>query len=140
MGIVSAVEWLCNEFTQHNGIVCVMRTTEERIDLDEAHAVVAFRIVQESLTNVARHSDASRVEITLAQGIDVLHVIVRDNGRGFDAAIIPKRKSFGLLGMRERAIALGGTIEIISAPQQGTVVSFNMPIKLNLNEPNGDIS
>jgi signal transduction histidine kinase len=145
MGIVSAVEWLCNEFTQHNGTVCVMRTSDERIDLDEAHAVVAFRIVQESLTNVARHSDASHVEITLMQAAGVLHMAVRDNGRGFDAAIIPNRKSFGLLGMRERAIALGGTVEIASTPQQGTVVSFSMPIQPDinepsLNEPNGDIS
>jgi len=97
--------------------------------------VVVFRIVQESLTNVARHAEASSVEITLAQGADVLHVSVRDNGKGFDPADIANRKSFGLLGMSERAIALGGTVEIASSPQQGTVVAVRMPTKHN-----GDIS
>ncbi len=134
MGIVSAVEWLCNEFTEHTGVSCVAHLAEECIDLDETHAVVIFRIVQESLTNVARHAEANSVEITLAQGAGVLHVTVRDNGKGFDPAHIANRKSFGLLGMSERAIALGGTVEIASAPQLGTVVSVRMPIR-----PNGDI-
>lgn len=145
MGIVSGVEWLCNEFTQHAGAVCTMRSAEEYIDLDEVYAVAAFRIVQESLTNVTRHAEADRVEITLAQGVDVLHVMVRDNGKGFDPASIADKKSFGLLGMRERAIAMGGSVDILSAPGQGTVVSLYMPIrtdinKSNLNQPNGDIS
>lgn len=129
MGIVSAVEWLCDEFAEHTGVPCVAHLADSHIDLDETHAVVVFRIVQESLTNVARHAEASSVEITLAQGADVLHVSVRDNGKGFDPADIANRKSFGLLGMSERAIALGGTVEIASAPQQGTVVSVRMPTK-----------
>lgn len=134
MGIVSAVEWLCDEFAEHTGVPCVVHFAEEGIDLDETHAVVIFRIVQESLTNVARHAKASSVEISLVQGADVLHVAVHDNGKGFNPADITNRKSFGLLGMSERAIALGGTVEITSAPQQGTVVSVHMPIK-----PNGGV-
>ncbi len=131
VGIVSAIEWLSDEFTKHTGVPCVVRLTKKHIDMNETLAVVVFRIVQESLTNVARYAEASSVEITLAQGADVLHVIVCDNGRGFDSTNNNNRKSFGLLGMRERAMALGGTVEIVSAPQQGTVVSVRIPTQLN---------
>jgi signal transduction histidine kinase len=85
--------------------------------------------VQESLTNVTRHAEASRVEITLSQSTDDLIVEVRDDGKGFDPAYAAMRKSFGLLGMRERATVLGGSIDIISMPQQGTVVSVRIPMQ-----------
>lgn len=133
-GIVAAVKWLCDEFAVHTGSPCVLHTTEEHIDLDEGRAVAVFRIVQELLTNVARHAEASSVDITLARYADNLHVEVRDNGKGFDpAATAAVNKSFGLLGVCERAIAMGGDIEVISAPQQGTAVTVRMPTK-----PNGD--
>lgn len=133
MGIVAAVGWLRDEFAAHTGNPCILHTVEERVDLDEARAVAVFRIVQELLTNVARHAGASSARITLARHADDLHVEVRDNGRGFDPAATAKNRSFGLLGIRERAIALGGDIEIVSAPQQGTAVIIRMPTK-----PNGD--
>lgn len=96
--------------------------------------MAVFRIVQELLTNVARHAGASSVDITLTRYADNLHVEVRDNGKGFDpAATAAVNKSFGLLGVCERAIAMGGDIEVISAPQQGTAVTVRMPTK-----PNGD--
>lgn len=133
-GIVAAVKWLCDEFAVHTGNPCVLHTTEEHIDLDEGRAVAVFRIVQELLTNVARHAEASSVDITLARHADNLHVEVRDNGKGFDPAVTAAvNKSFGLLGVCERAIAMGGDIEVISAPQQGTAVTIRMPTK-----PNGD--
>jgi signal transduction histidine kinase len=104
---------------------------EASIDLDEDQTVAIFRIVQESLTNVTRHAKASRVDITLSQNADDVIVEVRDDGKGFDSADAARKKSFGLLGMRERAAVLGGNIDITSVPRQGTVVSVRIPIKRN---------
>jgi PAS domain S-box-containing protein len=128
MGLVSAIEWLCKEFTRQTTVACVFLGQEEKIDLDEARAVVIFRIVQESLTNVTRYAQASQVEITLGLRGHELGLEVRDNGLGFDLAAAAKRKSFGLLGMRERALALGGHVDIISAPGQGTVIGVSIPL------------
>lgn len=130
-GIVAAVGWLCDEFAAHTGSPCVLHTNEEHIDLEEGRAVAVFRIVQELLTNVARHAEASHAQITLARHAGNLHVEVRDNGKGFDPASTAKNKSFGLLGVRERAIAMGGDIEVVSAPQLGTAVIIRMPTKSN---------
>ena len=132
-GIVAAVGWLCDEFAAHTGNSCVLHATEEHVELDEGRAVAVFRIVQELLTNVARHAGASRAQITLTRHAGKLQVEVRDNGKGFDFQATPQNKSFGLLGVFERAIALGGNVEVVSAPQQGTAVTIRMPTK-----PNGD--
>ena len=131
MGLVSAVEWLCNEFTRQTTIACVLHAPEEDIDLDETRAVVVFRIVQESLTNITRYAQASQVDITLGQLGNELWVRVRDNGRGFDLDAASRKKSFGLLGMRERALAMGGQVNITSAPGQGTVIDVTIPIDLD---------
>jgi len=132
MGLVPALEWLCNEFTKQTTIACVIDAGEENIDLDETRSVVIFRIVQESLTNVTRYAQASQVEITLGLRGHELGLEIRDNGRGFDLAAAAKRKSFGLLGMRERALALGGHVDIISAAGQGTVIGVSIPIDLDI--------
>jgi signal transduction histidine kinase len=129
LGIVSAIKKLTDEFRKHNGVSCIFQPVEAHIDLDEDQTVAIFRIVQESLTNVTRHAEASRVEITLSQSADDFIVEVRDNGKGFDTTGAAKKKSFGLLGMRERAAVLGGTIAITSGRQQGTVISVHLPIK-----------
>lgn len=128
MGLVPAIEWLSNEFTKHTAIACVLHAQEEHIDLDESRAVGVFRIVQESLTNVTRYAQASQVHIALGRRGNELWVEVRDNGQGFDAGAAAKKKSFGLLGMRERALALGGRVDITSAPGQGTVIGVTIPI------------
>jgi len=129
MGVVPAIRWLCNEFSARTGCSCVLNTVEEHVDLDEALAVAVFRIVQELLTNAARHAKASSVNITLARHDDGIHLEVRDNGKGFDPAAVAINKSFGLLGIRERAIALGGDVGLVSAPDQGTVVAIRLPVK-----------
>ncbi|MBN9126702.1 MAG: hypothetical protein J0I90_03825, partial [Nitrosospira sp.] len=76
-----------------------------------------------------RHAEASRVEIVLSQNSGGLLVEVRDNGKGFDPACAAMQKSFGLLGMRERASMLGGSIDIASVPPRGTVVSLRIPVQ-----------
>lgn len=128
MGLVAAIEWLCNEFSRHTGIACLLHTQDQNIDLDEARAVVVFRIAQESLTNITRYAQASRVDIALNGCGNALHMQIRDNGQGFDLAAAGLKKSFGLLGMRERALALGGQILITSTPGQGTTISVTIPL------------
>ena len=131
LGIVSAIKKLADEFRKHSGVSCALRLMDAPIDLNEDQTVAIFRIVQESLTNVARHAEASRVEITLSQDTNDLIVEVRDDGKGFDSADVARKKSFGLLGMRERVAVLEGHIDITSVPQSGTVVSVRIPIKRN---------
>jgi PAS domain S-box-containing protein len=127
MGVVPAIRWLCDEFIKRTGTPCILTVPKEEIHLDETLAIAAFRVVQESLTNVARYAEASKVEIDMRQDADNFSVLVKDNGKGFDYIAASNRKSFGLLGMRERAIALWGAVNIYSAPQQGTQILFVVP-------------
>jgi len=127
LGLVPAIEYLCNEFTQHASVACVFTVTTPDIVLDEARAVVIFRIVQESLTNVARYAQASQVCITLGLKEQQLGLEIRDNGQGFDMAAVAARQTLGLLGMRERALALQGQLNVISSPGQGTTVEVSIP-------------
>lgn len=127
MGLIAALESVCIEFTQHTGIACVFQSNEKVVDMDEPRAVVVFRILQESLTNVMRHAGASHVSVTLGRDGNTLGLEVRDNGKGFDPSAVAANTSFGLLGMRERARGMGGHVAIISAPGQGAVVGLTIP-------------
>ena len=129
LGIVSALKKLTIEFKKHSGVSCVLRFMDEPVSLDEDQTVAIFRIVQESLTNVTRHAEANRVDINLSRTANDIVVEVRDNGKGFDPESANKKKSFGLLGMRERAAVLGGNIDINSSRQQGTTVRVCIPMK-----------
>lgn len=128
MGLRLALENLCAEFSQHSGIACQFKTQEESLELDEDRTVVVYRIVQESLTNAMRYAGASQVTVTLGRKGNVFEVVVCDNGRGFDASLVSQRRTFGHLGMRERALALGGYVDISSAPGQGVTISITIPI------------
>lgn len=129
MGLIPAIEWLCDEFTRHSGVVCELQAPTEPLVFDANRAVVVFRIVQESLTNISKYAQASQVAVNLAQHGNELRLAVRDNGVGFDLAAVALRGSLGLLGMRERVIALGGQIEVISAPGQGTGIAVVIPLE-----------
>jgi PAS domain S-box-containing protein len=128
MGLVPAIEWLCSEFTERTAVPCQLHTLEENISLDETRNVVLFRIAQESLTNIVRYARASQVDVALGHHGNALWLEVRDNGCGFDMAAAAEKKSFGLLGMRERALALGGELEIRSTQAQGTLIRVTIPI------------
>ena len=127
MGIVSALEWLVEQFRENNEASCQLHVDEARIQLDEVRATELFRIVQESLTNVRRHAQATHVDIVLLADTESFLLEVRDNGCGFDPRQ-KKRQSFGLVGMRERALNLGGTAEIDSAPGRGTRLQVRFPL------------
>lgn len=127
-GIVAALDWLAQEFARNTGIRCKLETTESDIRLDEDRGMAVFRIVQESLTNVLRHSGADRVEISLRRHEGGLIAKVRDNGRGFVPDKVPRKNSFGILGMQERVLMLEGELEITSGPGHGTELQLRIPI------------
>ena len=133
MGIVSALEWLVEEFIARTRIACMLRVQDEDIALDEKRATEIFRIVQESLTNISRHAEASEVMVTLERAGSHYLLSVCDNGQGFDPAV-RKEKSFGLIGIRERALMLSGEADISSAPEQGTSIKVHFPIQHILAE------
>ena len=127
-GLSVAIERLCTEFTKRTSIACAFSTEQDSIGMDESRSVEVYRIVQESLTNISRYAQASQALVTLSCTGNMLGVEVRDNGLGFVASKESQAKSFGLLGMRERAAALGGRIEITSTPGQGTLIVVSVPI------------
>ncbi|ACC76590.1 response regulator [Paraburkholderia caribensis] len=127
-GIVSALEWLVDEFNRRNAIPCELHIVGGEPALSDAHATAVFRIVQASLTNVTRHADATRVDVTLISTAEKLELHVRDDGRGFDQQVVRRDYSYGLLGMNERARLIGGSLSIGSAPGAGTTVSIHIPL------------
>ena len=128
MGIIAAIEWQCAEFEVHSGIPCSLKVAGNIADnFDENQALALFRIVQESLTNVARHAGATRVEVAVVADNGAIKVEIRDNGKGFDPEEHIGNGSFGLLGMRERAISIGGELNVASKLGQGTSVTLRIP-------------
>ncbi len=129
LGLKAAIEWQAQEFQTHTGIACQFDSSDEEISLDLDRATAVFRILQETLTNVARHAQATRVEIRLEHRNSQLALLVRDNGRGITASEISNQKSFGILGMRERALLFGGTVEWQGMPGKGTTVTAQIPME-----------
>jgi PAS domain S-box-containing protein len=127
LGLVAAVEWQAQEFQTRMGIRCRFTSTLGNITLDKEQSTAIFRILQETLTNVARHANATRVNITLRKKAGNLILEVRDNGRGITESEISNPRSLGLLGMRERALLLGGDVEISGTPGKGTAVTVQIP-------------
>ena len=127
LGLIPAIEWQAQEFQQRTGIMCDVNSNVESLTLDKSHSTALFRIFQETLTNVVRHSNASRVSVRIEAEKHHVMMRIEDNGKGIRPEDITDSRSLGLLGMRERALLLGGTMEIKGAEGQGTVVSVNMP-------------
>ena len=127
LGLVPAAEWLVQNFMKRHGIECQFSVDPPELELQEPHATAFFRILQESLVNVARHANASLVHVTLDGSGGEIVLRVRDNGRGFDVGSPRERGSLGLIGLRERASLLGGELSIESAPGRGTVIEVRMP-------------
>jgi len=128
VGLDAAAEWAVREFQDRTGIDCRFESTLNGDWSDLERATPIFRILQQALTNVARHARARHVEVRLQAGSDGLHLEVLDDGAGIDPARIADSRSFGLLGMRERARALGGNCVIAPRPEGGTRVSATIPL------------
>lgn len=128
LGLIDALEWYAAEFRRRTGIACSFKPFNVQ-RVDDIVATAAYRIAQEALTNVARHSFATQVQITLKEEKGILTLAVVDNGRGFNTRKIEESECLGLAGMRERAGLIGGTLEIQSQPQKGTQVYFKLPLQ-----------
>lgn len=129
LGLGSALEWLATEIKRHHGVRCQLRMELDDAELDEEVATALFRVVQESLTNVARHAHVGEVAVTLRRHDDRCLLQVRDRGRGFNPRQVP-RQSFGLLGIRERVHGLGGELVLQSAPGSGTRLQVSLPLRI----------
>jgi len=128
LGLIPAAEWLAQNFSERTGIPCRMHIRPPDIELAEPHASALYRILQESLTNVARHAKASRVDVTLERVDGALQLTVRDDGRGFRPTEARAQKTYGLLGLRERTVLLGGETSVTSEPGRGTTVEVRLPL------------
>ena len=115
-------------FSQRTGIRCELAIATTDLELHDPHATAVFRILQESLTNVARHARATLVEVNLDRNGPEVLLSVTDNGRGFSTSDPRKPNSFGLMGLRERAYILGGEVSISSESGRGTTVDVRIPL------------
>ncbi len=138
LGLKAAIEWQAEEFSRRVGIRCQVEAATIP-DPGNDTAIAIFRIFQEILTNVLRHAHASRVDVRFTCDGQSLMLAVSDNGRGFSTVDLGHSKSFGLLGMRERARALGGSLEIISKKGCGTTVIVALPLREEIAAVDGQL-
>jgi PAS domain S-box-containing protein len=131
LGLAAAIDWQARDFQARSGVSCLIRVPEEDLRLSRDQSTALFRIFQESLTNVARHAQATKVWVNLSEEEDAVVLEVGDDGVGFSPALLAERRSLGLLGMRERVAIFGGEIEFVGRPDQGTVVVVRMPVFKN---------
>jgi signal transduction histidine kinase len=128
LGLAAAIEWQASEFQTRTGIDCRVNSTLRDLTIATDSATAVFRIFQETLTNVARHAQATAVTVDLGEQQGRIVLQVADNGRGIDLGEVMLSKSVGLVGMRERAAILGGDLVISGAPGQGTTVVLSIPL------------
>ncbi|GAB3258226.1 PAS domain-containing sensor histidine kinase [Chitinimonas naiadis] len=128
LGVVAALEWLVENFSQRTGVPCQLTVGDPDAHWPDPLATAIFRIVQESLTNIARHAQASEASISLTQTATEVLIDIRDDGRGFSQDEASKPNSFGLLGLRERAYLLGGVTRIDSPAGRGTHIAVRLPL------------
>jgi signal transduction histidine kinase len=128
LGLVAAIEWQANEFQSRTGIPCNVNPAVDDTIWDQDFSTVFFRIFQETLTNIIRHAQATLVEVRLEKQNDALVLTVKDNGRGISEEEIANTRSIGLVGMRERAMLIGGEVTLQGAPGKGTTVTLRVPL------------
>ncbi len=137
LGLVAAVEWAVEEFEARTGTRCQLDLPQDDVVIDQDAATAMFRIFQETLTNVARHAEATGVNVRLAEEDEGLTLEVHDNGKGVNEEQLSAGSSLGILGMRERALLLGGELTITGAPGKGTTLRVRIPAT-HLTPPKDD--
>jgi len=128
LGLDAAIEWLAREFNSRHDIICHVTVHEAQTKLKEETAIALFRITQESLTNIAKHAHASQVEIIITLQDKELLLLISDDGQGLNLGWETKEGSYGLQGMRERALALGGSLTVKSKLHKGVQLLVTIPI------------
>jgi len=129
VGLAAAIGWQARDFQLRTGIRCNVNLPPDSDGLDQERSTAVFRIFQEVLTNVARHANATRVDVFMRQDADTLTLEVQDNGRGISAAEMRGSKSLGLLGMRERVLLFSGKLDINGSRGRGTQVTVSLPLR-----------
>lgn len=127
-GLVEAIAWQSKEFEKQMGIPCVFTTDKKEIALHVDQATALFRIFEEALTNIAKHAQASRVDVKLIRSNRNVRLDISDNGKGITATDRMKPKSFGIRGMAERTTALGGNLSVQASNGHGTVITIKIPL------------
>ncbi len=130
LGLGTALQYEARRFQDHAGIPCEVRVPEAELALPAELSTAFFRTFQESLTNVARHAHATKVEAELKEEPGFAVLTLRDNGKGITPTALANPKSLGLLGMKERVAILGGEVVFQSHPGQGTTVTVRIPTEL----------
>ena len=128
LGLNTALEGLCHDFSQSSGVQVHYR--QEQIDSPppgDSIQIVAYRFLQEALTNASKHAHASEVHVLVQQSADGIRLLVEDDGVGFDPQVVTE-EGLGILGMRERLESVGGELEIASQPHRGTRLEARIPI------------
>jgi len=127
-GLSAAIEWLTADFEKITGVACKVHLKTDRITFTDEVSTTLFRIIQEGLTNVARHAEATTVYVMLEKVQDRVELSISDNGRGISPENISSLRSFGLLGIRERTRLLGGEVNITGKAGSGTHLQLYIPL------------
>ncbi|HEX9395301.1 MAG TPA: response regulator [Burkholderiales bacterium] len=127
MGLAAAIDWQAGDFQRRSGIRCNVSLPRQAPELDRERSTAAFRIFQELLTNVVRHAAATRIDVAVQSAPGGLLLTVEDNGRGIEAAALDSPNSLGLIGMRERVLPFGGSIDFAGERGKGTRVKVVIP-------------
>jgi len=130
LGLPAAVEGCVREFEQRTGVACQVRLPGNGAVFPPTTALTLFRILQEALTNVARHAEARHLVVTLEERADEARLTIADDGKGISPDVLGRATSLGLVGMRERALAIAGTVAVTGAPGRGTTVTVTAPLAL----------
>lgn len=128
IGLIAAMEWEADSFEKRTGISVHLSKSEEHLAVPDKFSTDLFRILQESLTNIARHASASQVDIHLKNQNNEFILYIEDNGKGFDTNTVAGKKTLGLLGMKERSAMMHGIFEIESKPGSGTKLKVRVPL------------
>ena len=134
LGLNAAVEWLVKDWSRRMGVPVELQLEAEDPPISESASTALYRMVQETLTNIARHAQATQVTVVLRCQPDTVTLTVQDNGVGLSAAPALRPAAHGLLGMRERCQMLGGHIDIVSTQQGGVRVTVQLPLPLPSTE------
>lgn len=137
LGLSAAIEWQAAQLRDRTGVKCDFISEPEDILLDQTRSTALFRIFQETCTNIARHAKATKVEIMLKETPEEVELRISDDGKGITEKEISNPKSFGLMGIKERVLSLGGKVEIFGAENKGTTVRVRIP-KDGVSEVTGD--
>ena len=131
-GLIAAMEWQAQESERKTGVRGIFRADTDHLNLNPQARTAAFRIFQEALTNIARHSKASYFTVDVESASDFIVIAIRDNGIGFDPAALSHKLSLGILGMKERARLIGADFKIYNDDAGGVGVELTVPKSLQL--------